>query len=48
MVKWQSLNGFFVPGILGPQKEHSKVKLFIKWNSFHMTTLAVVSLAFYI
>jgi len=46
MVKWQSLNGLFEDGMFGPQKEHSKVKLLIRWNSLHITTLAVDSLAF--
>lgn len=41
--KWQSL---YKP-LVGPQKEHSRVKLLIKLNSFHITTRAVASLAFY-
>ena len=42
-MKWQSLYKPFV----GPQKVHSNVKLLIKLNSFHITTLAVDSLTFY-
>lgn len=42
MVKWQS---WYLPS-LGPQKVLSKVKLFIRLNSFHITTLAEVSHAF--
>lgn len=48
IVKWQSLYGLLGFSVeFGPQKEHSKVKLLIKWNSRHMTTLAVVSRSFY-
>ena len=42
MVNQQSLQR----PLVGPQKEHSRVKLFIRLNSLHMTTLAVDSLAF--
>ena len=43
MVKWQSL---YIP-LVGPQNEHSRVKLLIRLNSLHITTLAVDSRTFY-